>query len=390
MTVFFQYCDFYRPKYFILENVRNFASFKSSMVLKLCLRALVRMGYQCTFGVLQAGHYGVAQTRRRCILLAAAPSEKLPLYPEPLHVFAKVPLSVTVGGDKYVTNCRWLEAGAPYRTITVRDSMSDLPEIESGCSEVKQQYRTGPKCHFQRLTRQKMAQDELLSDHVCKEMSSLVNARMSMIPTTPGADWRDLPNVVMLLSDGTFTEKLEYGYNDVEKGKGRAGRLRGVCQCAQFKVKKNRCNVTDKQTNTLIPWCLPHTSNRHNNWAGLYGRVAWDGFFSTTVTNPEPMGKQGRVLHPQQHRLVSVRECARSQGFPDHFQFAGNIVQKHRQVGNAVPPPMGKAIGLEILKAAACSRRRATSGQDSASGQIGATDEPKEVKPIPCLKLEPL
>lgn len=33
--------------------MRNFVSFKSSMVLKLTLRCLVRMGYQCTFGVLQ-------------------------------------------------------------------------------------------------------------------------------------------------------------------------------------------------------------------------------------------------------------------------------------------------------------------------------------------------
>ena len=49
----------------------------------------------------------------------------------------------------------------------------------------------------------------------------------------------------------------------------------------------------DKQNNTLIPWCLPHTGNRHNHWAGLYGRVFWDGYFSTTITNPEPMGKQG-------------------------------------------------------------------------------------------------
>lgn len=47
------YCDYYRPKFFLLENVRNFVSFKNSMVLKLTLRCLVRMGYQCTFGVLQ-------------------------------------------------------------------------------------------------------------------------------------------------------------------------------------------------------------------------------------------------------------------------------------------------------------------------------------------------
>jgi site-specific DNA-cytosine methylase len=45
------------------------------MVLILCMRALVKMGYQCTFGILQAGQFGVAQTRRRAILLAAAPGE---------------------------------------------------------------------------------------------------------------------------------------------------------------------------------------------------------------------------------------------------------------------------------------------------------------------------
>ncbi len=42
------------------------------------------------------------------------------------------------------------------------------------------------------------------------------------------------------------------------------------------------------------------------------------------------MGKQGRVLHPEQNRVVSVRECARSQGFPDSFQFAGAVIDRHK------------------------------------------------------------
>lgn len=58
---FYSYCDYYRPRYFLLENVRNFVSFKRSMVLKLTLRCLVRMGYQCTFGVLQVGLQGKGQ-----------------------------------------------------------------------------------------------------------------------------------------------------------------------------------------------------------------------------------------------------------------------------------------------------------------------------------------
>ena len=69
------------------------------MVLKLALRCLVRMGYQCTFGVLQAGSYGVSQTRRRAIILAAAPGEKLPLYPEPQHTFAPRAMQLTVMVD---------------------------------------------------------------------------------------------------------------------------------------------------------------------------------------------------------------------------------------------------------------------------------------------------
>ena len=62
---YLSYCDYYRPRFFLLENVRNFVSFKKNMVLKLTLRCLLKMGYQCTFGVLQAGQYGVPQTRRR-------------------------------------------------------------------------------------------------------------------------------------------------------------------------------------------------------------------------------------------------------------------------------------------------------------------------------------
>lgn len=48
--------------------------------------------------------------------------------------------------------------------------------------------------------------------------------------------------------------------------------------------------------------------------------------------------------------MVSVRECARSQGFPDSFRFYGTILDKHRQIGNAVPPPLSAAVGLEIKK----------------------------------------
>uniref|UniRef100_A0A663DQ14 DNA (cytosine-5)-methyltransferase n=1 Tax=Aquila chrysaetos chrysaetos TaxID=223781 RepID=A0A663DQ14_AQUCH len=351
---FLSYCDYYRPRFFLLENVRNFVSFKRSMVLKLTLRCLVRMGYQCTFGVLQAGQYGVAQTRRRAIVLAAAPGEKLPMFPEPLHVFAPraCQLSVVVDDKKFVSNITRTYSG-PFRTITVRDTMSDLPEIRNGASALEISYNGEPQSWFQRQIRGSQYQP-ILRDHICKDMSALVAARMRHIPLAPGSDWRDLPNIEVRLSDGTTTRKLRYTHHEKKKWpqqlRGAAG---GLLLCKP-------CDPADRQFNTLIPWCLPHTGNRHNHWAGLYGRLEWDGFFSTTVTNPEPMGKQGRVLHPEQHRVVSVRECARSQGFPDTYRLFGNILDKHRQVGNAVPPPLAKAIGLEIKSCALAKLREDT------------------------------
>ncbi|KAL1124037.1 hypothetical protein AAG570_001807 [Ranatra chinensis] len=325
---YLSYCDYYRPRFFLLENVRNFVSFKSSMVLKLTLRCLIKMGYQVTFGILQAGNYGVPQTRRRAIILAAAPGEVLPNYPEPTHVFnpRATQLTITVDDKRFISNCQWVDS-APLRTITVRDSMSDLPEIRNGANQAEMPYSGEPMSDFQKIMRGDQYQ-AVLRDHICKEMAPIVEARMAHVPTATGSDWRDLPNIVVRLTDGTFTKKLQYTHHDKKNGKSSTGALRGVCSCATGKP----CDPMDKQFNTLIPWCLPHTGNRHNHWAGLYGRLQWDGFFSTTVTNPEPMGKQGRVLHPEQTRVVSVRECARSQGFPDRYRFYGNILDKHRQV----------------------------------------------------------
>ena len=62
VSSYLSYAEYYRPKFFILENVKNFANFKKSMVLKSCLCALVKMGYHCTFGIMQAGQFGIAQT----------------------------------------------------------------------------------------------------------------------------------------------------------------------------------------------------------------------------------------------------------------------------------------------------------------------------------------
>lgn len=55
-------------------------------------------------------------------------------------------------------------------------------------------------------------------------------------------------------------------------------------------------------------------------------------------------------FHYKWNRIPTVRESARLQSFDDTFIFFGNKSQQYRQVGNAVPPLLGKAIATQILK----------------------------------------
>lgn len=49
-------------------------------------------------------------------------------------------------------------------------------------------------------------------------------------------------------------------------------------------------------------------------------------------------------------RRLSVRECARIQTFPDTFEFCGSTAYKYRQIGNAVPPLLGKNLGESVME----------------------------------------
>jgi hypothetical protein len=101
---YLSYLDFYRPRFFILENVPNVMqhpSAKPHHVVRMILRSVLEMGYQARVAVLQAGHHGVAQSRVRLIVIAAAPGLALPEYPAPVHTFEArryaFPLNVAVG-----------------------------------------------------------------------------------------------------------------------------------------------------------------------------------------------------------------------------------------------------------------------------------------------------
>jgi len=65
--------------------------------------------------------------------------------------------------------------------------------------------------------------------------------------------------------------------------------------------------------------------------------------------------KASGMCHPEETRPLTIAECKRIQQFPDQWQFSGAISQQYRQIGNAVPVGLAKALGAAILEAASCA-----------------------------------
>ncbi|MDE7135051.1 MAG: DNA cytosine methyltransferase, partial [Muribaculaceae bacterium] len=63
-----------------------------------------------------------------------------------------------------------------------------------------------------------------------------------------------------------------------------------------------------------------------------------------------PAQKQTERCHPTETRPLTIREYARIQTFPDHWQFAGSLSAKYKQIGNAVPVNLAWAIGRAIMR----------------------------------------
>ena len=76
-------------------------------------------------------------------------------------------------------------------------------------------------------------------------------------------------------------------------------------------------------------------------------RISWDEPSPTLLCSPG----QKRIdrCHPIETRPFAVREYARIQTFPDNWEFCGPVTEQYRQIGNAVPVNLAKAMGQSIV-----------------------------------------
>lgn len=80
---------------------------------------------------------------------------------------------------------------------------------------------------------------------------------------------------------------------------------------------------------------------------GILRRIGLNEPSLTVLTSPGM--KQTDRCHPLEVRPFSYRENARIQTFPDDWVFCGRLLEKYKQIGNAVPVNLAKEIGLSII-----------------------------------------
>lgn len=171
--------------------------------------------------------------------------------------------------------------------VTVWDAISDLPKIENGTKSTALTYGTTSKNDYQRALR---GNTIAVLNHSAPRLAKINQQRMLHIP--PGGSWRDIP--FDLLPPGMRKAKR----SDHTKRYGRPRKTDLAC--------------------TILTKCDVH----------------W-----------------GAYIHPVQNRALSVREAARLQSFPDAFVFHGSNTEQYVQVGNAVPPLLGRRIAEALLRA---------------------------------------
>lgn len=283
----------FQPRAVMIENVPGMVSFEGGATLDAILEALKQLGYDADVRILYAPHYGIPQTRWRTIILGGRDG----LSPAALfpEPLRNVPVRVNFTAQFAGRSLVALPRSLELPShVTVRDAIGDLPILSNGeLGAAEKPYGSAASNPYQQLMR---VGSTGVTSHEAPRLSKVNMDRLAFIP--PGGNWTDIPEAML---------------------------PRGMRMA------------------------------RRSDHTKRYGRVDPDGLASTILTKCDP--HWGAYFHYDQDRAFTVREAARIQSFPDTYMFCGSRVEQYEQVGNAVPPLLGAAVGRAIGHALKSGRK---------------------------------
>lgn len=151
-----------------------------------------------------------------------------------------------------------------------------------------------------------------------------------------------------VLGESNGFPKIEAGHKDKTEFFHSVPNINEINKRRLKKVKKNGGNRfgfaddPDLQLDCFV--------GRDDSFKDTFGRLWWDRP-SPTITTKFFSISNGRFVHPEEDRALSIREAATLQSFPKDYIFkTSSITKTARMIGNAVPPKYSEAIGRAIIK----------------------------------------
>jgi len=364
---YLNYVEACAPLAVLMENVPDMLNHGGHNIAEEVCEVLTSRGYVCGYTLLNAAHYGVPQMRERMFLIAYHSSIANKIhFPSPTH-WIDLPLGYE--GSRAVALKLLGQTGRTAKpthyqapplcssdlppAITAEDAIGDLPVILARRDLAAGTLRRGARRFdvavaytppvrsnsYVKLMREWRGFEgrDVITDHVIRYLP------------------RDYPLFARLKPGDQYPEAIE-------------------CAERMFEEELRRLKETGNAPRRNSPeWKLLRSSivppYDPGKFPNKWRKMERDRPARTLLAH---LGKDGYShIHydSRQARTISVREAARLQSFPDGFVFSGTMNPAFRQIGNAVPPLLARAIGGAIREqldraASAVAPKRSMRGRE--------------------------
>lgn len=349
---YLRYVQAFRPLVLMMENVPDVLNHGGQNVAEETREFLEEIGYDVKYTLLNAAFYGVPQMRERMVLIAVRRELNAKIsFPEPTH---HIELPPGYAGSRQVAlkllrgapidgALGYVPAKPPHReltpAVTAAQALSDLPLItghlrgEIGRSVRRfdrlEPYPGKPHTGYAKLMRTwpGFENDEGICDHVIRYLPRdwKLFGRLN-----PGDQYPEAHAAAVRMFDEALVQE-----------RARTGAAPKTGSKAWHELRAS-----------IVP---PYDTGKFpNKWRKMEPDLP-------ARTLMAHLGKDSYShIHydSAQSRTISVREAARLQSFPDGFIFRGAMNAAFRQIGNAVPPLLSRALAEEIGKIFASALRR--------------------------------
>lgn len=345
---FLEYVAAVQPIAIVIENVPDILNFGGHNIPEEICETLDGMGYSCSYTLLNAAFYGVPQMRERLFLVAYDKGLGLtPSFPAPSHA-ADLPSGYEAARTvalKFIP-----ETGSHFSPIPVpADGLPGAVSVKAALSDlpfISEHWRKPIDMRRRKVT-DRLAYREFTG------LSAYAKLMRSWKSYETGGD---VDGHVVRLTPRDFPIFRRMAVGDDYP---RALRIAEEIFTARLAELAQQPADDSDDWKAVRKACVPpyDPGKFPNKWWKLDPA-------SPSRTLTAHLGKDSYShIHwdSRQQRMISVREAARLQSFPDGFIFSGAMNAAFRQIGNAVPPLLAKAVGEHLrteISGAAASRMK--------------------------------